>query len=294
MRTRSACINIFLALSFSAVALTACSGDPTASVVEPERVALDRKVQELKDRYGWMGTYHTDGLEYVYADLSSTRGKRTRAEFCRVAARAVKEFHRQAGKGEIPFEMVDPAIADETCGREMGGGRVGKTVLVGNPRLAMDELAPLTISYVDQIEQAINSAISRAGLLSSLLDIQYAAVANLPEDQAGVVVAVVSIAISSMDYWEVNLDKWIDLNTIATPYARDAGMTPVAIAPAAYTPPKWWSNPFVQGFRKVLAADALGGARVLYTTWRLGPIGWDAAAAAAVFSSVTMTGSLLF
>lgn len=293
MRTRLARITTFLALSLSAFSLSACSNDPTAPALGPERVALDRKVQELKDRYGWMGEYHTDGLEYVYAELSMTRGKKTQADFCRVAAKAVKEFHRQAGKGEIPFELVDPAIADESCGREMGG-RLGKNVLVGSPRLMTDELAPLTVSYVDQIEQTINAATSRSGLQSSLGDIQYSAAANLPEDQAGVVVAVASIANSSIDYWEVNLDKWIDLNTIATPYAREGSMNPIEIAPASYTPPKWWSNPFVQGFRKVLAADALGGARVLYTTWRLGPIGWDAAAAAAVFSSVTMTGSLLF
>ena len=107
-------------------------------------------------------------------------------------------------------------------------------------------------------------------------------------------VAVVSIAISSMDYWEVNLDKWIDLNTIDTPYARAATMTSIPFAAASYAPPKWWSNPFVTGYRKVMTADALGGARVLYTTWRLGPIDWDAAAAAAVFSSITMAGSLMF
>src|SRR5688500_2732418 len=189
MRNKSACIKTFLALSLSALALTACSGDATAPALDPERVALDRKVQELKDRYGWLGKYHTDGLEYVYGDLSLTRGKRTQTDFCRVAAKAVKDFHRHAGKGEIPFELVDPAIAGETCGREMGDG-VGKSVLVGTPRLAMDELEPLTLSYVDQIEQAINAATSRSALLSSLLDIQYAAVANLPEDQAGVVVAV--------------------------------------------------------------------------------------------------------
>lgn len=294
MRTKSACITTFLALSLSALALTACSREVTAPAADPERVALDRKVQELKDRYSWMGEYHTAGLEYVYAELSRTRGARTQREFCRELAQAVKEFHRQARRGEIPFDLVDPAIADETCGREMGSDRVGKNVLVGTPRIAKDELSPLTLSYVDQIEQAINSATSRSGLLSSLLNIQYAAVANLPYDQAAVVVAVVSIAISSMDYWEVNLDKWIQVNTIDTPYARGASMTPIPIAPVSFTPPKWWSNPFVQGFRKVLAADALGGARVLYTTWRLGPIGWDAAAAAALFSSGTMAGSLLF
>lgn len=294
MRTKSACFTTFLVLSLSALALTACSDDATAPVIDPERAALDRKVQELQDRYGWMGVYHTDGLEYVYGELSRTRGSRTKSEFCRVTAKAVKDFHRQARKGEIPFEFVDPAIADETCGREMGGDRIGKNVLVGTPRVAKDELLPLTLSYVDQIENAINSATSRSGLLSSLLNIQYAAVGNLPQDQAGVIVAVVSIAISSMDYWEVNLDRWVDLNTIDTPYSRGATMTPVAIAPASFTPPRWWSNPFVQGFRKVLAADALGGARVLYTTWRLGPIGWDAAAAAALFSSGTMAGSLLF
>jgi hypothetical protein len=127
------------------------------------------------------------------------------------------------------------------------------------------------------------------------MTIQSSAVANLPPDNAGAVVAVVSIALSSLDYWEANMHNWITLD-IAKQYSRAAGagsLLPIADI-ASFARPNWWSHPFVQGYIKVVSADAMGGARVLYTTWRLGPIGWDAAAAAALWSSVTMMMSLLF
>ena len=61
-----------------------------------------------------------------------------------------------------------------------------------------------------------------------------------------------------------------------------------------FIPSKWWQHPVVRGYLKIVAADAMGAARTIYTTWELGPIGWDAAAAAGLWSSVTMTLSLLF
>lgn len=295
MRTRSACLNALLTVSFSLFVI-ACSPEATApSSIDPSRAALDKKVRELEERYGWVGKYHTDGLEFVFAELSRFRGKPDRKTFCTIAAKATKQFHRNARRGEIPFHLVDPAIADETCGEELGETGISKNLIVSAPRIAADELSPLALSYLDQIGTAIFSAESKPGLLSSLLNIQYAAVANLSFEEAGAVVAIVSIAISSMEYWEVSLESWINLpGTIDVPYARTGGMSLAPVAAYQINWPRWWSHPYIAGYRKVVASDALGGARVLYTTWRLGPIGWDAAAAAALFTSVTTALSLLF
>ncbi|MGK2961812.1 MAG: hypothetical protein ACSLFK_06635 [Gemmatimonadaceae bacterium] len=300
MRTRSAFITMLLAVSGAAITAVACTPDATApAAVDETRIATDRKVQELRDRYGWVGQYHTDGLEYVFAELSKNRGKSSRDHACRIAAKALKEFHRQARRGEVPFGLVDPAIEAETCGAEITSGGVSKSIITGNPRVAADELLPLAVSYIDQVNQAVAGAVAagvtREGLLNQLITIQYAAVANLPPDHAGAVVAVVSIALSSLDYWEANMHNWVSLD-IAKQYSRAAGagsLLPIA-AIASFTRPNWWSHPFVQGYIRVVSADVAGGARVLYTTWRLGPIGWDAAAAAALWSSVTMMMSLLF
>ncbi len=297
MRTRSACITVLLAVSVAALTTVACSPDATAPVAaDGTRLTLDRRVKELNERYGWIGKYHTDGLEFVFAELSKRPGKSTREQLCRTAAKAIKEFHRQARQGEVPFALVDPAIESESCGDDPGTTRIGKNVIVSTPRIAANDLSPLAVSYMDEIGNAVASASSRASLLSQILNIQYAAVSNLSGEEAGAVIGVASIAISSMDYWEAHLHEWVNLGTVATPYSRSGSqsMIPIATEASAIVPPRWWSHPFVQNYRKVLAADAMGGARVLYTTWRLGVIGWDAAAAAALYSSVTMTFSLLF
>lgn len=300
MRTRSAFITMLLAVSGAAITAVACTPDATApAAVDETRIATEKKVRELQDRYGWVGQYHTDGLDYVFAELSKNRGKSGRDHACRIAAKALKEFHKQARKGEVPFGFVDPAIQSETCGEEMTSAGVSKNIVVGNPRVATTDLLPLAVSYIDQVNKAVAGAVAagvtRQGLFNQLITIQYAAVANLPPDHAGAVVAVVSIALSSLDYWEANLYNWVTLD-IAKPYSRAAGAGALLpIAPiASFARPNWWSHPFVQNYMKVVGADVAGGARVLYMTWRLGPIGWDAAAAAALWSSVTMTLSLLF
>jgi hypothetical protein len=291
---------MLLAVSGAAITAVACTPDATApAAVDETRIATDKKVQELRDRYGWVGQYHTDGLEYVFAELSKSRGKSSRDQACRIAAKALKEFHKQARKGEVPFGLVDPAIEAETCGEEMTSGGVSKNILIGNPRVATSDLLPHTVAYIDQVNQAVAGAaaagVTRQGLLNQLMTIQWSAVANLPPDNAGAVVAVVSIALSSLDYWEANMHNWISLD-IAKQYSRAPGassLLPIADI-ASFTRPNWWSHPFVQGYLRVVSADVAGGARTIYVTWRLGPIGWDAAAAAALWSSVTMMMSLLF
>ena len=304
MRSRSRWYAILVAFSAgTTLTVAACSSDVAAPppVEDNTRIATEKKVEELRQRYGWIGDYHTDGLAYVYLQLEkSTKGKAkksTKAELCRVAAKAVKEFHKQARKGEIPFGLVDPAIADETCLPDNNSRGVGKNILVGNPTVRYDDLSPIATSYLNQVSDAINSATSRAALLSNLLNIQYSAVATLPELEAGTVVATVSVAISSMDYWEANMDAWISIPGLATPYSRAGSAGAASLIPQAAAlarVPKWWTHPFIQNYIKVLSADAAGGARVLYLSWRLGPVGYDAAAASALFSSVSMMMSLLF
>ena len=293
MRTGSACRNTLLTLSISALAI-ACTPEATAPAkADPARVATDKKVDELKAKYGWIGKYHTDGLEYVFAELNKMRGKPEKGDYCRIVARAIKEFHRQARKGEIPFQFVDPAVETESCGGEIAAGGPARNLMIA-PRSTTSTLSPLATSYIDQVVTAIHSATSRQALVNQLHSIQYAAVTNLPLDEAGAVVATVSIAISSAEYWEIYLQSWVNLpGQIATPYSKASLLAPFA-ALFQWTWPSWWSHPFVANYRKVVAADAIAGLRVIYTTWRLGPIGWDAAAAAALFGSVTTALSLMF
>lgn len=299
MRMRLAYSGFLLALAGSAaLGAAACSREATAPAVVEGQVSTERKIQELQKRFGWIGAYHTDGLAFVFEKLNENRGGlKRRDQVCRLAARAVKEFHRNARKGEVPLAFVDPSLASEVCDFREKPGRVGRNIIAGEPTLRTSELSPLAVSYMNQIQDAINNATTRAGLLSALYSIEYAAVVNLSEQEAGGVVAAVSVAVSSMDYWEANLDAWVSFSgAIAIPYNRLAAneIDGVNTETSSFTKPRWWTHPAMRAYLKVVGADAMGAMRVIYTTWALGPIGWDAAAAAGVWSSITMILSFLF
>jgi hypothetical protein len=298
MRIRSACVGAVVTLCLAALAV-ACSPEATApSVVDPTRAALDKKVDELQARYGWIGKYHTDGLDYVFAELSRRGGKRDRKTLCSEAATAMAAFHKSVRGREIPVDLVDPAILAGECSDKPSKSSTSSALVEPGSRAASMDASSLVAAYLDQIGTVIGSASSRSGMLSGLLDVQYAAVANLPQEEAGIIVATVSVAISSMEYWETNLEAWYGLPGIATPYSRSSSnsssVIPIASQANGLGWPVRWSNPFVQNFIKVVGADALGAGRVLYTTWRMGPIGWDAAAAAGLYSSITTALALIF
>jgi hypothetical protein len=293
MRTRSPAVTSLLAASV-AVAIIACTPDSTAPAdVSPPAPALDRKVKELEEKYGWIGKYHTEGLEYVYSELSRSGGKRDQKSLCRTIDRAVRDFHRSKGKGDIPFHLMDASVFAGPCDEIRGDRATGsRTIVPGAEWLSADEVSPLTLSYIDQVQTAVFSETTKSGLLSTLLHIQNAAATTLPLDEAGVVIGTISVVISSMEYWEVNLEAWIGLaDGPGIAYSIDAAAIPGVSAQTSFWP-RFWTNPFMQAFKKVVAADGMAAARVLYTTWRLGPIGWDAAAAAGVFGSITTAISL--
>jgi hypothetical protein len=155
-------------------------------------------------------------------------------------------------------------------------------------------------SYINQIADLANNLTTRSAYVNAILNIETQAV-SLPTDEAGAVIGVASVALSSLDYWEANLDAWVSITTMATAYSLSpsdkTSATVSSAGPASLTPRsvgKWWQNPYVKGFGKVLGADALSAARTVYLAWELGPIGWDAAAASALWASGTTTISLLF
>ena len=293
MRIRSLGITWLLAAS-AAIALIACTPEATAPAgTGAEEVSLDRKVQELEERYGWIGQYHTDGLEYVYAELARSGGKRDRKALCRTIDKAVRDFHKAARKSEIPFHLMDASIFAGEC-EELKRSGSSLSIVSGIPRIAANEVSPLTMSYIDQIQTAVFTAETKPVLVSALHNIQNSAVVTLPRDEAGVVIATVSVVFSSMEYWEANLQNWINLGSgPGIAYSIAAG-SPAPVSADSFNWPRWWNHPFVAGFRKVVAADGIAAARVMYTTWRLGPIGWDAAAAAGLFGSITTAISLQF
>jgi hypothetical protein len=297
MRTTPKYFLILAVMAGAAVISASCASDgpSTAPVRENPRIA-QAKLQDAHDKFDWIGKYHTDGLAYVYSQLAKGSGKpRTQKEMCRIIAKATKEFHKAQRHGDVPAALVDPALVNDECPADDNGKN--KTVLVSG-MTRKTELSDGAVSLIDQITYLTGTATSHAALVNGVQNIESQS-GYLAPDDAGAVVAVGSIALSSLDYWEANLDAWVSLpGTKSTAYSlsplnmTEATMmsaTAPILGPRYVTGPQghWWQNPFVKGFGRVLTADALTAARSAYISWYLGPVGWDAAAASALFASAT-------
>jgi hypothetical protein len=288
MRTRTTYLALLATLlTGTALTIVSCTPDATApgatSVATIDPNATQNKVQQLREKYGWMGQYHTDGLSYIYTQLAKGAGKpRSKNEICRIVAKAAKEFHKKNRGREIPTTFVDPSLVNEVCGEEATPSSINKTVVSGfiDIHAPRTDLSYVATSYLDQLAALPISSTSRAQFLSAVYSIESQAAATLPESEAGAVTAVASIAISSANYWETNINSWVALGS-AVAYTKvpngksgTDGLTPV-----------YGWGPMARNMGKVIGADIVGGARVVATGWFLGPIAWDAAAVGALWAS---------
>ena len=299
MRTRNTYVAPLLALAAgTALTIVSCTRDATApnpAVAEPDPQVTQARVEDLRQKYGWVGKYHTDGLAYVYTQLSKSDGKlRTRADMCRLATKALKEFHKSARQGEVPTALMGRSFQNEACISESEVASVRQTVLAfppGTPRRL--DLSRAATNYMDRIGAVADNATSESDFISQVNAIEYQAAVSLPESEAGAVSAVASVARSSVQYWQQNLGSWSTMpGALPLAYSREVGGAPAQ--PVAGYWPDWWYNPFATGFRKVLGADILAGARTFYLAWELGPVSWEAVAASALFASITTAIALIF
>ncbi len=294
---------ILALMSGAAVVSASCASDgPSTAPARQNSQVAQAKLQEMHAKYDWIGKYHTDGLAYVYEQLAKEGGKpKTQAQMCKIIAKATKEFHKAQRHADVPANLVDPSLIDETCPADDKKGSNKTLVTSGTPTSTAKDLSPPAASLIDQIVAISASATSRTAMVNAIMNVE-AQAASLPGDEAGGVIGVASVALSSLDYWEANLDKWVSLPaTKAVAYSVTASDMTAATVVATAAPlirqgggTSWWQNPFVKGFGKVLSADAMSAARTIYVTWELGPIGWDAAAAGALFGSSVTALSLIF
>jgi hypothetical protein len=288
-----------VAATLTIVSCAPDSPSSAASITDPQ--VAQQKLQDLQNTYGWIGKYHTDGLAYMYTQLTRDNGRKSHADLCRIAAKAVKDFNRSARHRDIPAGLVDPALVSEVCPGNSNG--VSATILTGPGSNAKPrhELSSAAQNYINQIIDLANTATTRDAYVGGIQSIENQAV-WLPADEAGAVVGVASVALSSLDYWEANLSAWVSIpGTIATAYSISpldmSAATLNSVGAPSLTPRNsgsWWQNAYVRGFGKVLAADGMAAARTIYLAWEMGPICWDAAAAAALWGSGTTALSLLF
>lgn len=294
---------ILAAMAGAAVVSASCASDvPATAPARKDSQIAQTKLQEMHAKYDWIGKYHTDGLAYVYEQLAKGNGKpKSHAQMCNIIAKATKEFHKTQRHADVPAGLVDPSLLSETCPAEEMKGSNKTIVTSGAPFSTAKTLSPQAASLIDQIVAITASATSRDGMISAIMNVE-AQAASLPGDEAGGVIGVASVALSSLDYWEANLDNWVSLPaTKAVAYSLTANDMTFATVMGTASPmirqgagSRFWQNPFVKGFGKVLTADAMSAARTIYVAWELGPIGWDAAAAGALFASSVTAVALIF
>ena len=298
MRTRTAYVALLLALAAgTALTIVSCTPDATAPATvasSPDPAITQAKVADLRQKYGWIGDYHTDGLAYIYTQLSKKDGMTpTRADMCRRAVKALKEFHKSTRLAEVPISLMSDSFQREACLAESEVAPIRRSVFAYLPGLSpRSDLSIAAVTYLDRLGAVPNNATSTYDFMNQVHAIESEAAANLPESEASAVTAVASVARSSATYWEQNLEAWMSLpGAFPVPYARDVGEFDGR--PLYSLLPSWWDHPTARGFRKVLGADIVSGARTAYLAWAAGPIGWEAVAASALFGSGSTAVALL-
>ena len=301
MRTTMKYFAVLVSMAGAMLVAQSCAPDGPPTAPELNARVTQQKLEDLQNKYGWIGKYHTDGLAYIYSQLAKGSGKpRSHAEVCRIVAKATKEFHKSARHGDVPANFVDPSLMSETCPADVDTRPINKTIIssAGGSFAPRSDLSWTAVNLINQITYIAGNSLSRYDYVTGIQNVESQAT-MLPPDEAGAVIAVGSVALSSVDYWEANLSAWVTLPGMGTAYALNAPEATSATVGASALPlaprnGKWWQNPYVRGFGKVLGADAIAAGRTIYVTWAVGPVGWDAAAAGAVWASGATAISLLF
>ncbi len=207
-------------LSALVLALTAtvvsCSKESTAPLGQSASAgahSAQQMTQGAQESYKWPGKYHTDALAYVYSKLAQANKRSTKAEKCRVAIAAVKEFDKSFRKDANSTGVADAFLSDDVCGPPGSTGDIPQFGEEAGPSLADAGFSPLAASMLDQIRNVTSSRTSSSSIVSTVTGIQNSASAKLNPAEAGAVVALGSVAISSSEYWDANADTWRGLSS---------------------------------------------------------------------------------
>ncbi|HVF39377.1 MAG TPA: hypothetical protein VM939_05705 [Gemmatimonadaceae bacterium] len=282
MRTRSKYIALVLVFAVGAVPVS-CARDATAPAIvttetDTPEVKRDR-VQDLRDKYGWMGDYHTDALAFVNSRLQDPKARGlSRMDKCRVASAALKEFHKSFRKGGRPLAFTDVSTIDGLCDdAARGESRIGAYIGVVPPPELRADLSSQATGYMSQIERAFDADVSLGTLQATIYGVENAAASSLAADEAGAVTGLASIAISSSDYWTENLDGWGGTSGgPGTPYNRMAsgGISATVVA----IPGRPLSYSVGSRARAIMKADVMAALASLLADWWMGALSLEKAA----------------
>ena len=278
---------LVLAIAATAVSCSNESTAPQQSVTTPASARTTQQtVQDLQAQYGWMGRFHTKGLEYAYSKLSQFP-RASKAEKCRIAVQAIQEFARTFSKGP-GFQGIatDPGV-DDACSASSQSSASRRVLVAASPQQLKprNALSTQASSLMYQIQGVFDLNLSLSATEGTIYYIEGIAAKTLVPAEAGAVIGVGSIAISSAEYWNANLNVWQSGSSLGQlAYNRlSGGSQPVASvlgAPAAT--PRYGLS--ATG-RKILKADVSAAVSSLVRGWFLGAADLEVAAYSATVAS---------
>ncbi len=277
-----------LVLAIAATAVS-CSKDSTApqqaATVAGNPHILQQKIQELQTEYGWMGRFHTEGLAYIHSKLLQSP-RASSAEKCRLATHALEEFSKTFSKGPGSSGIGANILLDDMCDSSPQVSASRQLEIASDPRLLKPrhDVSPEAASLMSQIESVFDSDATLAATEATIYYLEGVAVETLSSEEAGAVVGVGSIAISSADYWDVNLDVWSDNDHLQEQYSR-ASAGPDQAASILAGPPKAPRYGLSPLGKKILKADVGTAITSLVTGWFLGAADLEVAALRATAAS---------
>lgn len=279
---------LVLALAATAVSCSRETTSPARTAVSnnSERV-LYEKVQELQQAYAWMGQYHTDALSYIYAKLTESKAS-TKTDKCRIATKALKEFDKIFRKNGGAKGIRDDFLPADICdgASDLGANlqiNVGEASQGLKPRA---DISAAATSLMYQIQGVFDTDASLAASESAIYNIESVAARTLSAPEAGAVIGIGSIAVSSAEYWNANLGLWQSGGTTLPGVYTRITVRPVApnILGTPPSSPRYVLSPLG---KRILRADVATAISSLLTGWWMGAADLEASAVRAAAASAT-------
>lgn len=197
--------SLVVAIAFTAVSCSDSSTapQPTANASNGPQVTY-QKLPDLQASFNWPGRYHTEALAQIYGKLSRGQQGTSKADKCRVAVGALKEFDRSFSKDGKAKGIADDFLTADFC-----SGDPSQQFAVTNALIEKNSgFSPQALSSFHHILDVLDSKTSAAAMVSSVKGIEGAASRTLSANEAAAVVSLGSVAISSVQYWDANSVKW--------------------------------------------------------------------------------------
>lgn len=249
----------------------------------------------------WVGVRHNHGLDVFRAELRA-RKHRNVGQLCReLIDLALRDSLNQAGHREMSVEqrrtLIEQGLSTTPGCRSLQAGLGSPAAFapmsMGSETVRLASFSSSVLGAATEVEDVqpfldqISNAVSTAGdpnSLASQLDQIVSSTASLDASARDAVYGAASLALSSVEYWNANYPSF-EAEVAAGYGCSDASMCeePYSVLGAA-SRPQFWSGAWAAA-KTIGGYDVTAGFAVIMRTWYAGPIGWEAAADAALIGS---------